>query len=431
MDRLPFELATIVMNNLIEYENPCTHYPPEDVEQPLSSCDHFRFHEWMFTNWLLLKQTSIATILHARLSCSSLYHASHPSYAILLGDRTFRYTNSSIEALLRIGQKPEIARFITTITIGCAGLRYPCDTKQLRHAFQYLSLSDNSIKAYERCAKWQHNEVSMCKQRLTQLLKAFPNLTAVRIHTGLSERSSDAWLQAGASRFDGGMLYEKFDTQAWTALYRMYELNTVPIDSVIGALKDAGTTLEDFRISLLRPPGTNHSLFRYGLPSSNLHTLCITSPHGYYGLADFSETMARILVGAPNLRDVTIRTVEDCRYGDTTSFFDALMSHTKLRRVCFMGFWILHQKDLVEFASLHAHSLRCLIFDESILCGSWSETIRAIGHISQGQLEYFRATDIKENPPDSPIEGHARKFALERSDFEDFLCPVDWSVFKQ
>jgi hypothetical protein len=72
-------------------------------------------------------------------------------------------------------------------------------------------------------------------------------------------------------------------------------------------------------------------------------------------------------------------------YEDTNAFLACLTNHTKSQRIEFEGPWVLIKKDFVDFLGHHAHSIRCLMFNDLMLCGSWSTTLRAIAKATAGK----------------------------------------------
>lgn len=78
----------------------------------------------------------------------------------------------------------------------------------------------------------------------------------------------------------------------------------------------------------------------------------------------------------------------------------------------------------------HAHSLRCLIFDRSILLGSWSTTLDAIARATKGTLELFCAWRVKQLHPDTVfgVDDNAQEIEVKVANFANFTCPVEWSM---
>lgn len=421
MDRLPLELATLVMENLVEYNVNCVEYSTDHVEQPASEYES-RFTDGQFVDWLTFTEESILAILEARLSCSKLYHASTQTFAKVLGNRTFRYTKCGMEDLLNISQRVDLVPYMTTLTIGLAGLIDELNLKEVENQLFYLSTSERYqiAKNFERCVTWQHEELPLCEERLINIFKNLSGLTNVRIRREMLEsgRFTKSFTPSTL-----GML-EKYSFWQARFVVGLYKSDVVEMANVISALKDAKINLRDFRTS----QGSSYRLWKFGLPVCNLHTLRITIKLAYSSFDEPSSTqLARLLASAMNIEDLTLRSISRDGYQENSIYLDALADHSNLRRICFLGPWNVYQEDLVPFVSSHANTIRCLIFDDPILVGSWSDTLRAISRTTQGTLEYFRATRAREIRPDANLDvDEPHSFEVKDEDFDDFLCPVLW-----
>lgn len=110
MDRLPLELVALVYDNLLEYDL-APGGNSEFTEEPgQKAIGHERPSQpWERTiTWIQLTDETRSNLFNTRLSYWKLYHASHASFAKLLGDRKIRFTKVGTEDLERICSKVEL-----------------------------------------------------------------------------------------------------------------------------------------------------------------------------------------------------------------------------------------------------------------------------------------------------------------------------------
>jgi hypothetical protein len=270
MDRIPLEIAAMIVGNLLENDL-APGLTSQYAEQPSAMLVSFgKRKEDMVTSWMMFTESARLAVLNARLSYGKLYAASSKAFATLLGDRTFRLTEVGTNDLRAIGQDARLTPYVTTLAIGCTGVCSAIDAVDaLNAALASLKTRDRNrlLKSYKACVKWQSDNKPHFGTILASLLKAFPQLGTIRI-----DRNSDlathlrGWLQAG----DADLLHNYFhypdgmndrDVRFGTplAFYRP----VVGCHTVLEAVDKANVVLRDLRISgVYMPPYTENIPFQ-------------------------------------------------------------------------------------------------------------------------------------------------------------------------
>jgi hypothetical protein len=426
MDRIPLEIAAMIVGNLLEYDlapGPKSQY----TEQPSDKLVSFgKRKEDMVTSWMMFTECTRLAVLSARLSCRKLYAASSKAFATLLGDRTFRLTEVGTNDLRAIGQDARLTPYVTSLTIGCTGF---CSTMFAADIFNAalgdLKKSDRNrlLKRYNTCVKWQSDNMPHFGTTLASMLKVFPQLDTIRI-----DRNSDpathlsGWLQAG----DADLLHHYFHYTNITYVsdahfgtpFALYT-PVVEQQTVLDAVNKANIVLRDLRVSgVFMPPYTE------SIPFQTLRTLRmpVIRPRGV-DMNDVITNLSVRLSGALSLQDLALK-VEYKRRQDSSGILSALSGLNNLQRISLTGSWVLYEQSLISFVSAHAHSLQCIIFEGSILSGCWRTVLRTISRLTHGSLRFFRAQCLRtmlKRVPRAVYETH-----ITDADFASFSCPVDW-----
>jgi hypothetical protein len=197
--------------------------------------------------------------------------------------------------------------------------------------------------------------------KLASLLRIFPNLATIRIDTKDQPLYLEGWLQVRDIDMLHRVRYSCFDRCETTLRSRfepLYRSRVTSVHTIFQVLKY----------------GRN---FRHGLKDR-----LVSSKNSF--VTKFAILYPSMLAKLIDLQDLGIESSICYSYHATTIFLKALESHTMLRRISFVGNWNLYQRDLVHFVTFRAHSLRCLIFESPVLFGSWSTTLRAMAHATNG-----------------------------------------------
>jgi hypothetical protein len=115
-------------------------------------------------------------------------------------------------------------------------------------------------------------------------------------------------------------------------------------------------------------------------------------------------------------------------YDEITIILRALTNHKRLRRISLSGAWETNENDLMAFVQLPAHSLKYLVFYCLLVVGSWSTTLGAIAHATNGVLKVFKARHVSGIDIELDTEDKApSKSEVTASDLACFKCPVEWT----
>jgi hypothetical protein len=197
--RMPIELVTMVMENLLEYGLDPHGEPPLECET-IKEGQTQEMDEEISWRWRTFSTNSRSSILNARLTCRAFYNGSDHAFAKILGDRRFAFTKIGTEDLYSLGQNTKLARRITTLTYSCAAFKGKSGFwGTFMYTFRELERYDRERlkEAYTTCAQWHREHIFNCSSALTLLLCAFPDLDTVCIDLGRVPKHLRGWLQAG------------------------------------------------------------------------------------------------------------------------------------------------------------------------------------------------------------------------------------------
>jgi hypothetical protein len=284
MYRLPLEIVVMILEELMDYDL-APHKHSEYAEQRPNKLVLFDTHQ-IEHGWVKFTQTAHTSILAARLTCSMLYHASQKSFARLIGDRIFRYTKLNTEDLARIGQKSTLSSCITTLTIG-TGVFYP--PNKINIVANTLSVFDapdriRLVRAYIDHSSCQHNMLPEIQDKLVSLLRAFSNLSTIRIAADDFPENLDGWFQAGDEELmrpilDPNLLECHNGPQIIRD--RFYKTGIITSNQIIAAMSTAKLALKHLFISPDHHMGVCE-LFGWSFHTSRsfpLHKIVIASRH--------------------------------------------------------------------------------------------------------------------------------------------------------
>jgi hypothetical protein len=242
----------MILEELMEYDlAPNKH--SEHTEQP---SDKLVLHDIAQSEpfWVMFTKTSHTSIIAARLTCWMLYDASHKSFARLMGDRTFRYTKLNTEDLARIGQKSKVSSYVTTLTIGTGVFYPPDDMDSVEAALSVFDAPDQNrlLRAYIDHSSCQHNMLPEIQDKLVSLLRAFPNLSTIRIAADDFPENLDGWFQAGDEELmrpilDANLL--EYHDGPQIIRDKFYKTGIITSNQIIAAMSTAGLALEHLFIS--------------------------------------------------------------------------------------------------------------------------------------------------------------------------------------
>jgi hypothetical protein len=426
MDRIPLEIAAMIVGNLLEYDL-APGLKSQYTEQPSDKLVRFgKSKEDMVTSWMMFTECTRLAVLSARLSCRKLYAASSKAFATLLGDRTFRLTEVGTNDLRAIGQDTRLTPYVTSLTIGCTGFCSIIDAVDtLNAALASLQTRDRNrlLESYKACVKWQSDNKPHFGTILVSLLEAFPKLDTIRIDRNYDLTTHvSGWLQAG----DADLLHryfhnpnEKNDKNFRFGTPFAFSTAVVGCHTVLEAVDKANVVLRDLRISgVYMPPYTEN------IPFQTLRTLRIRlMAQSGVDMNDAITKLSVHLSGAQNLQDLALNG-DYHPYQDSSRILNALSGHTNLQRISLTGSWVLYEQNLISFVSAHAHSLQCIIFEGSILSGCWRTVLRTISRLTHGSLRFFRAQGLRKMLKRVPRAVYETD--ITDADFASFSCPVEW-----
>jgi hypothetical protein len=197
--RMPIELVTIVIENLLESGFDPHGEPPLECET-IKEGQTQEMDKEISWRWCTFSNDSRSSILNARLTCRAFYNGSDHAFAKILGDRRFPFTKVDTEDLYSLGQKTKLARRITTLTFSCAAFEGKSGFWiTFMYAFRELERYDPERlkEAYTTCAQWHCEHIFNCSSALALLLRAYPNFDTVRIDLDRVPKHLRGWLQAG------------------------------------------------------------------------------------------------------------------------------------------------------------------------------------------------------------------------------------------
>jgi hypothetical protein len=381
--------------------------------------------------WILLTAGARSAIIDSRLSCRKLHAGSIKTFATLLGDRIFRFTKVGTEDLRSIGQHVKIRPYITTLTIGCAGFKTE-RPDYLRRILGKLDQPETNrlLNAYNVGTQWHIDHVPQITNMFASLLRPFEKLDSLRIQPYHYPICLGGWLEDSDLDMIYRQCYFHHNRSAEAlGLPLQYRPSTLPFDayeksievhSIIEALNHT-RALKDVRIA---EDSYRDALFT-DMPVSKLKTLRmpVCSIHHGDNPARISQ-LASLLSRATNLEDIAlesqVRTEEDLP-AEPRLVMEALRDHTRLRRFVLLGYWYIDQPDFIDFVHRHAQSIRCIIFEEVTLSGSWRIALKSIADATRGRLQFFSGRNLH----DETVPAH-EQLGITKDDLASFDCSVEW-----
>ncbi|KAH7086089.1 hypothetical protein BKA63DRAFT_32583 [Paraphoma chrysanthemicola] len=430
MDRIPLEIATMIVENLLIYDlapGPNSEYTDQPSDKLVPYGER---KEDMVPIWVLFTQGARLDLLNARLSCRSLYDASMKSFATILGDRPFRFTEVGTKDLRAIGQDARLTPYITTLTIGCTGFQNAAnlDLGTIKHVVNNLDHGTQArlMRSYGARVKWQHEKLPIFAKIFAVLLRQFPKLETVRLDQEDLTTHLGGWLEPGDEDLlhRWGYLFRKKDEEDRSCFgygypFNLYKSCFGPAD-LLGVLSHPRLGIRDLRISgHLVPP------FIQTMNFSKLRTLRLplSRPAWFHGISlklDI-ELLVDRLRKMPNLEDLSLNLQSGVRES-SAGVLAALNKNQNLRRVSLTGPWNITQQALIRFLTTHTLSLRCLILEGSTLWGSWRTILNTISGLPRGTLQFFRAQCVMSIAPD----GQERHENITEVDLASLSCLIEW-----
>jgi hypothetical protein len=455
MDCLPLELSILVYESLENVDlapTPYSQFTEEPADRLVYGDSDVRQHAGCNSCWIQLTHASCTDILNARLACSSLYNASHKTFARLLGDRRFRLTNFGFQDLILISRKKDLIPHIKTMTFGCATFRRNLGISESGFVWPSNFLSGLHLQdrarlaaAYLACRDWQHDNMESHTQLLASILRAFPNLDSIRMVTVDHVAHLGGWLKPGDEVLLHRDLYLYHDRSTEALRQRpprspprLYNNeSTVVRDCIIKALKLSKSILRDFRADP-KPPclGLVHAC----LFTPALHTLRISLPEQDLVHPD-SPPWLEMLSEGTGLRDLSLRIDSQCNATRSKNFWSsnrqridiqksiseqllqALQKHTQLQRVELFGGWAFTEATMISFVAAHSDSLRCLILGEPLLFGMWQSALEAIAIATYGKIGFVKVRSPVEC---NSIRGRLVCDPILELEVLGFSCPFEW-----
>jgi hypothetical protein len=440
MDRLPLELVTLIYEHLEEFDlaaKPYSGFTEEPVAPVIPGSHGIQQHGKRNGYWVNMTSESCANILNARMASSVMYDGSHKSFARLLADRRFRFTNVGFENLILISRQKVLAPHIKTLTLGCAsfcrslginetGFVYPCSF------LPGMSLQDRArlATAYVACRDWQHDNMESHTRTLASILRAFPNLDSIRIVTADYVAHLGGWFKPEDENLvPKNHILDKYRTRLYnheSALMR---------DCIMEALELSRLTLRDFRAD---PRPASLDIFHTHLFSPALQTLRISLDEKDVLRLDSSQWL-EMFGRATMLKDLSLQ-IDPPKGWDPYSqnvasrldiaqqLFNALQHHNNLQRIELGNGLGFPEASLVSFIAAHSDSLRCLILKKPLLRGTWQSALKSIAISTYGKAEFVTIQSPAElNPVTTEVE-HNPAINLE---LLAFSCPFVWDTEKQ
>jgi hypothetical protein len=423
MDRLPLELSILVYQHLEEFDlapTPYSKFTEEPADRLVYGKNDFQQRAGHNNCWLKLTHTSSINVLNARLSCSTLYDASHKTFAKLLGNRTFRLTNVGFQDLILISRQKDLLPHIQSLTLGCATFRRNLGINESGFVWPSTFLSGLNLRdrsrlaaAYVQCRDWQHDNMHDNTRGLASILGAFPNLKSIRIVTVDHAVHLGGWLKPDDEDLlhRDHFLYHDRSSDALRQRLpsypsRLYNNDSSLVrDCIVEAIKLSKLSLRDFRADP-RPPLLDICEARLFGPA--LHTLRIAISQDDVARLDSSQ-WSSILGQAVGLQDLSLGLDIQCGAERAGSFwqhkrqkvptrsaiseqlFLALQRHAQLQRVELFGGWAFSEAVITNFVDEHNDTLRCLILSDPLLFGSWQSALAAIAVAMYNKAEFIKA----------------------------------------
>lgn len=450
MDRLPIEIVILVFENLEDLDlapTPYSRFTEDPADQLVYGDDRNNiYHKIGRSNcWVNLTQGSYADILNARLAFSVLYHASHKSFAKLLGDRRFRLTNIGFQDLILVSRNKNLIPHIKTLTFGCATFRRIFGINKSGFVWPRTFLSGlhsqdraRLAAAYMACRNWQHDNMESHTKHLASIVRGFPNLDSVRVVTVDHVAHLGGWLKPGDEDLlhRDQVLYHDRSAQALSRGSpipppRLYNNESAVVnDCIMEALKLSKLTIRDFRAD---PKPLYLAIIQTRIFIPALHTLRMVFFEQDLVHLDSSQ-WSKLFGHATGLADLSLRidgqnfrpwfeARTDKRNSISEQLLRAFQQQGQLQRVELFGGWAFSETAIVNFVAAHSDSLRCLLLSHPLLLGKWQSALEAIASTTHGKLEFMKVRQ--------PVESDSIGATLVGNptldlDVLNFGCPFQW-----
>lgn len=373
--------------------------------------------------WLKHTAESRRDICNFRLVSRKLCSESFKTFGELLGDRVFRMTKVGLEDLEAISAVNALRPHIRTLTFGGAHFSSSYETGDTQNQFLDDTLAavpepdrERLKTAYAKARDWIRSNPDTYVRQLATVLGHFPNFGTLRFlvsddpgvhrHLGgwLGPGDEEIIAQARHDRYplplEGDSLYQR---TRWAAVYNAsyYEL-------VLTAIKDAGTSIQDFRVGsrCLLP----NSCFMSIMGATDFVTSLRRLNHVVTASSLVETDVTRLLAllapecdrsswvkpwsSFPKLTHLSMSMAPDAAFQGfteaTSSLLNALKPLPRLQHLTIRGPWSYAEEDLVDLVVAHANSLTHLVLiGPTLASGTWPSIIKRLVPFVSYQMEHL------------------------------------------